>query len=68
MATCNSTLPFPSRADLEAALAFYCQGLRILQTAASRSPDAAPEHRYWALAIARFRAVIDDVLRLLDLA
>ena len=68
MATCNSTLPFPSRADLEDALAFYRHGLRILQTAASRTPDSAPERPFWALLLARFQAVIDDVLRLLDLS
>jgi len=68
MATCNSTLPFPSHADLEFALAFYRHGLRILQTAASRSPAQAPEQRIWCVVLARFQAVIDDVLFLLGLA
>lgn len=68
MAACNSTLPFPSHADLEFALAFYRNGLRILQTAASKSPAHAPEQRIWRIVLARFQAVIDDVLLLLALA
>jgi hypothetical protein len=65
MANANSTLSFPSLDDLEAVLAFYRQGLRILQTAASRTPDSASEQRFWPLILARFQAVIDDVLSLI---
>lgn len=68
MATFNSTLPFPPRADLEAVLASYRQGVRILESCASRCSVTSPEYPHWVLLLARFRVVIDDVLRLLDLA
>lgn len=65
MANPNSTLPFPTRADLDAVLAFYRDALRILQTAASKTPISAPEYRFWPVLVARFQQVIDDVLSLI---
>lgn len=68
MANANSTLQFPSLADLDAVLAFYRDALRILQNAASRSPESAPEYRFWPLAIAHVQRIIDDVLSLISRA